>query len=239
MWLTHLAQFSILYPFGSIPFLFHYFLVSRVICNLSILVQYPISITPENVRKPKVFCFQGVLKWNIGLKWVKRIMHYHCYYCFYYDYYYYLINYSNSSPFCLSQRFVFRYLWLSNIVLVMFFVSASAQCWGEMFCNAHVRMSVQDGLRPYLKLGYYFSKRKVRIFVINFGKNFARNFVIFVKKFLAWHDFFVFLHLRPQVWLRVQAGHPSPHPKAFAFKVLCYLQFSKNTKYARIEQNHF
>ena len=31
--------------------------------------------TPENVRKPLVFCrFQEVLKWNIGLEWVKEIL---------------------------------------------------------------------------------------------------------------------------------------------------------------------
>ena len=36
--------------------------------------QYSISITPENVRKPKV-CrrFQEIEKWNSGLKWFKHV----------------------------------------------------------------------------------------------------------------------------------------------------------------------
>ena len=38
----------------------------------TILAQCFISISPKNIRKPKVFWhFKGVQRWNIGLKWVK------------------------------------------------------------------------------------------------------------------------------------------------------------------------
>ena len=44
--------------------------------NSIILIQFRLKfhwIPPENVRKPMVFWrFQGVQKWNIGLKWVNR-----------------------------------------------------------------------------------------------------------------------------------------------------------------------
>ena len=44
--------------------------------NSIVLIQFRLKfhwIPPENVRKPMVFWrFQGVQKWNIGLKWVNR-----------------------------------------------------------------------------------------------------------------------------------------------------------------------
>ena len=43
--------------------------------NQSIPAQCFISLLPETDRKAKVFwCFQGVQKQNIGLKWVKFVM---------------------------------------------------------------------------------------------------------------------------------------------------------------------
>ena len=40
-----------------------------------IFSQCYISVSPENVRKPKVFGpFQGVQKWNIGRIWVNKVL---------------------------------------------------------------------------------------------------------------------------------------------------------------------
>ena len=65
------CTFNLVFPWLS--------LTERAMLNIydkanskSILAQFLISIPPENVSKPKVFGrFQGVYKWNIGIKWVK------------------------------------------------------------------------------------------------------------------------------------------------------------------------
>ena len=54
----------------------------------------------------------------------------------------------------------------------------------KLLINAKVRIIDKVRLNALLKLGVNLNKRK-RIFVINFERNFERNFVIFVKNVLA------------------------------------------------------
>ena len=74
---------------------------------------------------------------------------------------------------------------------IMFPGSVERPGFGDKFCtNAQVR------LRTQLKLDANSVKRKRRILIINFERNFGRNSVIFVKNLLAWHFllyFFIFL----------------------------------------------
>ena len=74
--LTDFSPCSISISAGNITkilILWHFDFPSFTEVSWPILAQCFISISPEKVRKPKVFCrFQGVYKWNIGVKWVKH-----------------------------------------------------------------------------------------------------------------------------------------------------------------------
>ena len=44
----------------------------KILIYLPIFHQYSTSLPHGNIRKPQVFYFQGVYKWNIGWKWINH-----------------------------------------------------------------------------------------------------------------------------------------------------------------------